>query len=198
MATKTINYPSFCYNARKTPKNGQNNEMGILNDLRTRIVGVYDGLQTGELVRNAVVKHPDDILDLQKQQLFSGLASDGQDIRPYYTEDLKPSGYFYTVESAKRYIAWKETGINYPYIANRNPDAPNLYINGRFHDELGVQFDVEAVGIVGTTGYSKGIIAKYGIQTFGLMMANWMVVFIERGAYNELMDEIRTRLYGNS
>ena len=29
------------------------------------------------------------------------------------------------------------------------------------------------------------------------MMANWMVVFIERGAYNELMNEIRTRLYGN-
>ena len=172
--------------------------MGILNDLRTRVAGVNDGLQTGELVRNVVIKHPDDILDLQKQQLFAGLASNGQDIRPYYSEDLKPSGYFYTVESAKRYSAWKESGINYPYSAQRNPDAPNLYINGRFHDELGVQFDADAVGIVGTTGYSKGIIAKYGISTFGLMMANWMVVFVERGAYNELMDELRLRLYGNS
>lgn len=171
--------------------------MGILNDFRTRVAGVNDGLQTGELVRNVVVKHPDDILDLQKQQLFAGLASNGQDIRPYYSEDLKPSGYFYTVESAKRYSAWKESGINYPYSAKRNPDAPNLYINGRFHEELGVQFDADAVGIVGTTEYSKGIIAKYGVSTFGLMMANWMVVFVERGAYNELMDEIRTRLYGN-
>ena len=171
--------------------------MGILNDLRARVAGVDDGLRTGELVRNAIVKHPDDILELQKLQLFQGLAANGQDIRPYYTEDLKPGGYFYTVESAKRYSAWKENGINYPYSVQRNPDAPNLYINGRFHDELGVQFNAQSVGIVGTTGYSKGIIAKYGINTFGLMMANWMVVFVERGAYNEMMDELRIRLYGN-
>lgn len=172
--------------------------MDILNQLRTRVADVKDNLETGELVRDIVVKHPDDILDLQKQQLFSGLASNGQDIRPYYSEDLKPTGYFYTAESAKRYAEWKETGINYPYTAERNPDAPNLYINGRFHDELGVQFDAETVGIVGTTGYSKGIVAKYGIETFGLMMSNWMVIFIERGAYNELMQELRTRIYGTN
>lgn len=172
--------------------------MGILNDLRARVADVNDGLQTGELVRDAIVKHPDDILDLQKQQLFSGLASNGQDIRPYYSEDLKPNGYFYTVESAKRYAEWKATGINYPYTADRNPDAPNLYINGRFHDELGVQFDVETVGIVGASTYAKGIIEKYGIETFGLMMSNWMVIFVERGAYDELMNELKTRLYGTS
>ena len=172
--------------------------MGILNDLLARVESVNDGLQTGELVRNVVVQHPDDILDLQKMQLFQGLAANGQEIRPYYSEDLKPKGYFYTVESAKRYSAWKESGINYPYSVQRNPDAPNLYINGRFHDELGVQFDAQTVGIVGTTGYSKGIIEKYGIQTFGLMMANWMVIFVERGGYNELMQELKQRLYGNS
>lgn len=160
-----------------------------------RVAVVKDGLQTGELVRNVVIQHPDDILDLQKQQLFSGLASNGQDIRPYYSEDLKPSGYFHSVESARRYADWKKTGINYPYSAQRNFDAPNLYINGRFHDELGVQFDAQAVGIVGTTAYSQKIIAKYGIQTFGLMMSNWMVVFIERGAYNELMNQLKQHLY---
>lgn len=169
--------------------------MGILNDLRTRVQYVNDGLESGELVRNVIIQHSDDILDLQKMQLFQGLAANGQDIRPYYSEDLKPSGYFYSVESARRYAAWKKDGINYPYTANRNPDAPNLYINGRFHDELGVQFAADTVGIVGTTGYSKGIIAKYGICTFGLMMANWMVIFVERGAYDELMNEIKTRLY---
>lgn len=169
--------------------------MGILNDLRTRVQYINDGLETGELVRNVIIQHSDDILDLQKMQLFQGLAANGQDIRPYYSEDLKPSGYFHSVESARRYAAWKKDGINYPYTANRNPDAPNLYINGRFHDELGVQFAADTVGIVGTTGYSKGIIAKYGISTFGLMMANWMVIFVERGAYDELMNEIKTRLY---
>ena len=99
------------------------------------------------------------------------------------------------MESAGRYAAWKQDGINYPYSVDRNPDAPNLYINGRFHDELGVQFNPATVGIVGTTPYSKGIVAKYGINTFGLMMANWMSIFIDHGAYNELMNELKTRLY---
>lgn len=169
--------------------------MGILNELRTRVQTVNDGLQSGELVRNAIVRHPDDILELQLQQLFSGLASSGKEIRPYYSEDLKPSGFFHSVESAGRYADWKLNGISYPYEANRNPDAPNLYINGRFHDELGVQFTADTVGVVPTTPYSAKIVAKYGINTFGLMMANWMVVFIERGAYNELMQEIKNQLY---
>ena len=176
----------------------KNKGMGILNNLLARVESVNDGLKTGELVRNVVIQHPDDILELQKLQLFQGLAADGQDIRPYYTEDLKPSGRFYSVVTAKRYSAWKESGITYPYSVQRNPDAPNLYVDGRFHNDLGVQFDAQTVGIVGTTGYSKEIIAKYGIETFGLMMANWMVIFVERNAYNELMDELKQRLYGNS
>lgn len=172
--------------------------MGILNDLRTRVAEVNDGLQTGASIRDVVVRHPYDILELQKLQLFQGLAANGEDIRPYYSEDLKPGGYFYSVETAKRYADWKANGINYPYAVNRNPDAPNLYINGRFHDELGVQFDAETVGIVGTTGYSKGIIAKYGMNTFGLMPLNWSIIFTERGGYNELMEIIKSRLYANT
>lgn len=163
--------------------------------MRARVQYVNDGLQTGEMVRNVVVRHPDDILDLQRQQLFAGKTSGGDDIRPYYSEDLKPSGYFHTVESARRYSAWKKDGINYPYSVDRNPDAPNLYINGRFHDELGVQFATDSVAVVGTTGYAKNIVAKYGIDTFGLMWENWMVIFVQRGAYNELMQELKTRLY---
>lgn len=169
--------------------------MGILNDLRTRVMNVNDGLQTGTLVRNTVIRHPDDILDLQREQLFEGKRSDGQDMRPYYSEDLKPKGYFYTVESAGRYAAWKQSGINYPYNANRNPDAPNLYINGRFHDELGVQFATDTVMVLGTTGYAKQIVDKYGLESFGLMMSRWMTIFAERGALDELMNEIKQLLY---
>lgn len=171
--------------------------MGILNDLRARVQGVADGLQTGEMVRDIIVQHPGDIMDLQKQQLFSGLSSSGEDIRPYYSEDLKPGGFFNSAESASRYAAWKKSGISYPYTAQRNPDAPNLYINGRFHNELGVQFDAQTVAVVGMTDYAKRIVAKYGISTFGLMMSNWSVIFVERGAYAELMQELKTRLYGN-
>lgn len=169
--------------------------MGILNDLRNKVKNVNDGLQTGTLVRNTVIRHPDDILDLQREQLFEGKRSDGQDMRPYYSEDLKPGGYFYSVESAGRYAAWKQTGINYPYNANRNPDAPNLYINGRFHDELGVSFGADSVTVLGTTGYANQIIAKYGLEAFGLMMSRWMIIFAERGGLEELMNEIKQLLY---
>ena len=169
--------------------------MGILNDLRTRVQYVNDGLQTGEMVRDVIVQYPDDILELQRLQLFQGLASNGQEIRPFYSEDLKPRGYFKSPESASRYAAWKMDGINYPYSVNRNPDAPNLYINGRFHDELGVQFGADAVAIVPTTPYATGIVAKYGLSTFGLMIEKWMIIFRERGAYEQLMNQIKQRLY---
>ena len=169
--------------------------MGILNDLRTRVQNVNEGLQTGEAVRNVVVTHRDDIMELQLLQLFQGLAANGQDIRPYYSEDLKPSGYFRSAESAARYAAWKRDGISYPYSVQRNPDAPNLYINGKFHSELGVEFRPDTVAVVATTPYAAAIMAKYGIETFGLMESNWMAIFVERGAYNELMNEIKARLY---
>lgn len=169
--------------------------MSILDDLRTRVQSVSDGLQTGALVRNVIVNHAGDILELQKIQLFEGKAASGEDIRPYYSEDLKPSGYFHSVETAGRYAAWKKEGITYPYAANRNPDAPNLYINGRFHDELGVQFNPASVGIVGLTAYAKGIMLKYGLQTFGLMWEKWGIIFQDRGAYRELMEQIKSYLY---
>lgn len=169
--------------------------MSILNGLLARVQAVKSGLDTGEFVRNALLGHGDDILELQKQQLFAGIASNGEDIRPYYSEDLKPSGYFYSVESAGRYAAWKQDGISYPYSASRNPDAPNLYINGRFHSELDVQFTTDTVGVVPATRYAEGIVAKYGLDTFGLTATNWNVIFSERGAYNELMEEIKALLY---
>lgn len=170
--------------------------MGILNDLLMRVINVRDGLQTGQIVRQTVVSHEADIMELQKAQLFEGKNSRGEDIRPYYSEDLKPSGYFYSVESAGRYSAWKATGIAYPYSGgNRNPDAPNLYINGRFHSELGVEFGSDTVGVVPTTGYARGIVLKYGLSTFGLMPQNWGVIFWDKGAYNELMTEIKAKLY---
>ena len=170
--------------------------MGILNDLRKRVQDVNDGLESGAIIRDVVIQHPDDRLELQKEQLFAGKRSDGQDIRPYYTEDLKPNGYFYSVDTAKMYAAWKQT-LNYPYEAKRNPDAPNLYINGRFHDELGVRFDSQTVAVIGATGYAQQIVDKYGLDTFGLMWDNWNEIFFNRGGYDELMDKLKSQLYVN-
>lgn len=167
----------------------------ILTQLLSRVQSVNEGLNTGSIVRDVVINHEADILELQRQQLFEGKASNGEDIRPYYSEDLKPGGYFHSVDSAGRYSAWKQ-GLTYPYKAgSRNPDAPNLYINGKFHSELGVEFGTDQMAVRGMTSYADGIVAKYGLQTFGLMAANWDALFAERGGLNELMQNLANILY---
>lgn len=170
--------------------------MGILNNLLDKVKDVESGLSTGETVGDVLIFFRDDIMDLQLLQLFSGKASSGEDIRPLYSEDLKPGGYFRSKETAKNYAAWKQE-IPYPYQVNRNPDAPNLYINGRFHSELTVEFGADAVGVVPATSYAERIVAKYGLSTFGLTSGNWSVVWRERGAFQRLLDNIKNKLYGN-
>lgn len=170
--------------------------MGILDDLLARVRTAAGGIQTGTLIGSVIQNHPEDIMSLQREQLLQGKSASGKDIRPYYSEDVKPRGYFNSVESAKRYADWKVTGISYPaYGGARNPDAPNLYISGKFHSELGVQFSLTTVVVAPETTYAATIVAKYGSDTFGLMPENWNRIFYEYGAYNELMNEIKAILY---
>lgn len=169
--------------------------MDILDQLKAKVVAVQEGLAGGSLVREVISGHGEDILAYQRHQLLRGLASSGEDIRPYYSEDLKPEGRFYSVETAGRYAALKQS-LSYPYVVDRNPDAPNLYFNGRFHDELGVEFNPDSLAVIGTTGYAKKIIAKYGVGTFGLMAEYWTRVWEDSGAYEELLDKLKSELYG--
>lgn len=168
--------------------------MSILTDLLARVQGVNEGLRTGELVRDTLFSRSADVMEMQQRQLLAGKRPDGSDIRPSYSEDLKPTGHFYSVESAGRYAAWKQS-LSYPYAAQRNADSPNLYINGKFYDELAVEFGSDAVGIVATTPYAVGIMAKYA-DAFGLSPESWNTIFSERGALADLMTEIKSRLYG--
>lgn len=170
--------------------------MGILDDLLLRVQDVAGGITTGTLIGGVVQNHPVDIMKLQREQLLCGKSSSGEDIRPFYSEDVKPHGYFNSVESAKRYANWK-SGLSYPSFRGerRNSDAPNLYINGKFHNELGVRFSLMSVAVVPETSYAAKIVAKYGTRTFGLTMDRWTRIFEEYGAYNELMNEIKSILY---
>ncbi len=165
-----------------------------LNDLLSNAKALQDSLVRGDAVREVVTNHQQDILDLQRYQLLQGKASSGEDLRPFYTEDLKPNGYFNSVESAKRYAAWKGT-ISYPQQAERNADAPNLYINGKFHNELRVRIGNRDMVIDGSSSYSRGIIDKYGLNNFGLSKEKWNEIFFDKGGYDELMDEVKRILY---
>lgn len=167
--------------------------MSILTTLLTNVEAVQSGLQNGTIVREVVSGHPDDVLELQRIQLLEGKTPTGEDIRPYYSEDLKPEGHFHSVESAGRYAAWKD-GLSYPYSVERNPDAPNLYINGKFHSEIDVDFREDAAVIVPGTGYAEGIMLKYP-RAFGLSQESWNAIFSQRGALAELMETIKGIIY---
>lgn len=153
-------------------------------------------LESGALVRSALENYGEDIMALQRIQLLEGKRSDGNDLRPYYSEDVGPGGYFKTKESAERYKAWKGQ-ISYPHDVRRNADAPNLYINGKFHSELGVTFGSDAVGILPSTPYASKIVRKYGVGSFGLSREKWNEIFIERGALAQVINKVKETLYGD-
>lgn len=153
-------------------------------------------LESGALVRSALQDYGEEIMTMQRIQLLEGKASSGDDIRPYYTEDVGPGGYFKTRAKAEDYKAWKGT-LNYPHDVARNDDAPNLYINGKFHSELGVDFGTDAVSVMPKTLYASQIVRKYGVETFGLTAERWNQLFIERGVLAQIMADIKNRLYGN-
>lgn len=137
-------------------------------------------MMDGELQREAFEMMKEEIIESQRVQLLEGKASSGKDLRPYYSEDLKPRGYFHTKESAGRYAAWKGS-LSYPVSVQRNADAPNLYITGVFHSDLSVGFGTEKIHILPETNYAAGIMAKYGVENFGLTDERWSVVIRRDG-----------------
>lgn len=168
--------------------------MDILTDLLNRVLTVQAGLESGSLVREILVSRRDEIIEEQRIQLLEGKGSDGEDLHPFYSEDLKSNGgYFHSVQSAGRYAAWKQD-LDYPYSVSRNPDAPNLYITGKFHDELGVDFGPDSIAIVGLTAYAQRIMAKYGVSAFGLNAEHWDTVW-SNGGYDDLLESVKQILF---
>ena len=166
-----------------------------LEGLTESVRALQDG-GMAQMVGEVLQRHEQDIIEYQRIQLLEGRDSDGQDIRPYYSEDVKPQGYFHSRESAGRYAAWKE-GLSYPFSVSRNSDAPNLYINGKFHSELGVRFGSDGLSIEPMTPYAAKIVAKYGRNTFGLSLEKWNTLFTERNIKDEIITTFKQRIYGS-
>lgn len=146
------------------------------------------------IIGSVLRQHDADIMELQRIQLLEGHDSNEKDLRPSYTDDIKPQGYFNSRESAGRYAAWKES-LDYPYTVKRNTNAPNLYINGRFHNELSVKYGNDSLSIVPATSYASRIVSKYGINSFGLSMEKWNNLFNERGAKEEIINKFKKYIY---
>ena len=156
--------------------------------------GLQDGMSRGGLIREALLPYEQDIVEQQRIQLLEGKGSDGKDLHPFYSEDIKPRGYFRSKDSAARYAAWKQT-LSYPYTVKRNADAPNLYITGMFHDDLNVEFGIDGLAIVPDTVYAANIMRKYGFGIFGLNAQMWGIIWNEWGAKDELITEMKNVLW---
>ena len=92
-----------------------------------------------------------------------------------------------------RYALWKKTGISYPVDVQRNTDAPNLYINGKFHGEMEVRAGSTSVGVYPKTSYAAGIVAKYGMDKFGLTSERWRKVLEE--SKDRILQLMKQELY---
>lgn len=152
------------------------------------------GMTDGALVREVLQPHGQEIVEQQRIQLLEGKGSDGKDLHPFYTEDLKPSGWFKSRESAQHYMDWKRT-LSYPANVRRNPNAPNLYITGVFHDDLNVDFRANELAIIPDTAYAANIMTKYGYGVFGLCAEKWGVIWDEKGARNDLIIKMKEMLW---
>jgi hypothetical protein len=163
---------------------------GLLDNARQ----LQSDLTQGSIIRDVLEPHGAEIVDQQRTQLLMGKGSDGQDIHPFYSEDLKPQGYFKSSATAANYRGWKQE-LSYPKNVQRNPDAPNLYITGVFHNDLNVSFGADALSIVPDTAYAANIMAKYGLNIFGLSWESWGVIWNERGAKDELITKVKSVLW---
>ena len=162
----------------------------LLNNAKS----LQSDMESGRLTRDVLMRHGEHIVEQQRIQLLMGKGSDGRDLHPFYSEDVKPSGYFKSGAAAKQYAAWKQT-LSYPYSVQRNPDAPNLFITGVFHDDLNVEFYPDTLAIVPDTAYAANIMAKYGFGIFGLNSEMWGVIWNDFGAKGELITEMKNVLW---
>lgn len=135
----------------------------ILTNLTQRIEEFANNINN--IVREELTQYHDRIISMLHAQLYEGETSTGQDLRPYYSED----NYFNTTEKAYNYAQWKAriTPGN-----RRHWDVPNLYIDGTFYSEIGLQFDYTEFVFYGMTSYANEIMRKYGYQNFDLNAEN--------------------------
>lgn len=100
-------------------------------------------------------------LEANKDQLYDGKLSTGEDISPTYLEDP----YFKSKEAAQRYSDWKDEITPNP---RRKKGVPNLFITGPFYASIQVQ--AEGGGLAYKSGFpaAPSIESKFSVNIYGL------------------------------
>ena len=113
-----------------------------------------------EMVFDVILDNDVWILDLNREQLMEGKTAENEDVSPKYSEDP----YFKKEGAAERYIAWKSKITPNP---KRNPDAPNLFIDGTFHATFKLSFEGDDIVVTSDSQISRDVSRKFA-NIFGL------------------------------
>lgn len=123
-----------------------------------------------------------EIVEMNKAQLWDGKTKNNTDIHPFYSEDP----YFKSAKQAQAYKNWKQ---RITPNSDRNPDAPNLYINGYYHSLIKGAI-LDAMIELDATGFGYGFDSKYK-DIYGLTEEHLNI--IRNKVLPQLLD--KTRLY---
>lgn len=137
--------------------------MATISEVKNRFLALQ-GKEIGFVVESLQEEKPH-ILDLNREQLYDGKTSLGQDLHPTYYEDT----YFKTLEAAVGYSNWKD---KITPNSRRTKGVPNLFINGFFYKSIDVKIDLTGLHFASTFDDENDIKNKYGVNIYGLHKEN--------------------------
>lgn len=135
----------------------------IFEELHIKVKSVIDSID--EIISDEVMDHDDFIISSNKSQLWDGKTFKNEDIKPFYSEDP----FFKTKKQAEGYKKWKQKITRNP---RRNPDAPNLYINGFFYSSIEAKKENNEVFIGTNSGFGSEVESGHK-DIFGLTDEHW-------------------------
>ena len=124
-----------------------------------------------EIIKQSILSFKEEIIKLNQNQLWDGKTFTGADVRPYYSEDP----YFKTEKQAIGYRNYKQ---KITPNSRRNPDAPNLFINGYFHSLIDVidRGNYIEIGAQGFENYFGDDLDEKFKNIYGLTDENWELI----------------------
>lgn len=139
------------------------------------VAGIISRISTGfeEACMRCLEEHRDAVLDVVKEQLYSGRTGDGQYLSPTYDDDpfFEEEGFWH--HRARDYKAWKYK-ITPPApgamlgLEPRPENVPNLFISGKFYSEITISRKDYVLYIDPGIGRGPELVAKYGDQILTL------------------------------
>jgi hypothetical protein len=127
------------------------------------------------------------IEEANRNQLWDGKNAEDKDLSPKYSEDP----YFKTREAGERYAKWKQVITPSP---NRDPDVPNLYINGAFYRKIFARIQSKFIDVITSSNLGAAIVSKYR-NILGLTIKN-KELFAKERISPDLKQVMDRKIYG--